>query len=76
MRQAEQVVPSVVKTYGNHEVAGRSWLAMLKSTLKDKQLLLVLDNGEQVVEEDVQIAEQLAEPVIDYVRLQIDATAP
>jgi predicted ATPase len=58
--QAELVVPTIVQTLGLHEVAGQSVLSLLKSTLKDKQLLLVLDNFEQVVESAVQIAELLA----------------
>jgi len=57
---AALVVPTIVQTLGIHEVAGQSLLALLKSTLKDKQLLLVLDNFEQVVEAAVQIAELLA----------------
>ena len=57
---AALVVPTIVQTLGIHEVAGQSLLALLKSTLKDKQQLLVLDNFEQVVEAAVQIAELLA----------------
>jgi predicted ATPase/class 3 adenylate cyclase/DNA-binding CsgD family transcriptional regulator len=56
----EQVVPSIIQTLGISDLSGQSPLTLLKSALKDKQLLLLLDNFEQVISAAVRVAELLA----------------
>jgi predicted ATPase/class 3 adenylate cyclase len=56
----EQVVPTIIQTLGISELSTRSFLTLLKSALKDKQMLLLLDNFEQVIDAAVQVAELLA----------------
>jgi predicted ATPase/class 3 adenylate cyclase/DNA-binding CsgD family transcriptional regulator len=56
----EQVVPSIIQTLGISDLIGQSPLTLLKSALKDKQLLLLLDNFEQVISAAVRVAELLA----------------
>lgn len=56
----EQVVPSIIQTLGISDLIGQSPLTLLKSALKDKQLLLLLDNFEQVISAAVGVAELLA----------------
>jgi len=57
---AELVMPTITQTMGFRETEGQSPLALLKAALKDKQMLLLLDNFEQVIEGAVQVAELLA----------------
>ena len=57
---AELVVPTVMQTLSLTEAGGHSPLDFLKTALKDKQMLLLLDNFEQVIEAAVQVAELLA----------------
>jgi predicted ATPase/class 3 adenylate cyclase/uncharacterized protein HemY len=57
---AEQVVPTIMSTLLIKEAGGQPLLGQLKAALKDKQMLLVLDNFEQVVDAALQIAELLA----------------
>ena len=56
----EQVVPTIIQTLGISEAGGQPPLALLKTALKDKHLLLLLDNFEQVITAAVQVAELLA----------------
>ena len=57
------LVPSVVaRTLAVPEVAGRSILEAVQERLRDKQLLLVVDNFEQVVEAAPLLEELLFEP--------------
>ena len=58
--EPEQVMPMIIQTLGIHEVGGQPPLALLKAALKDKHLLLLLDNVEQVITAAVQVAELLA----------------
>jgi predicted ATPase/class 3 adenylate cyclase len=61
VRDADQVIPIIAQTLGVNEVTGRSLAHSLQEHLKEKQLLLLLDNFEQVVEAAPAIAELLAE---------------
>ena len=56
----KQVVPTSIQTLGISEAGGQPPLALLKTALKDKHLLLLLDNFEQVVDAAVEVAEVLA----------------
>ncbi len=56
----EQVVPTITQTLGISEAGGQPPLVLLKTALKDKHLLLLLDNFEQVVDAAVVVAELLA----------------
>jgi predicted ATPase/class 3 adenylate cyclase len=58
--EAELVVPAVMQTLLLKEAGGPSPLAQLKTALKDKQMLLLLDNFEQVIAAAVRVAELLA----------------
>ncbi len=60
LSEVELVVPTIVQTLGIREAEGQPPLALLKTVLKDKQMLLLLDNFEQVIEAAVQVAELLA----------------
>jgi predicted ATPase/class 3 adenylate cyclase len=54
------VVPTIAKTLEVIEITDQSLLDLLKAYLRDKQLLLLLDNFEQVVSAAVQVADLLA----------------
>jgi predicted ATPase len=54
------VLPSIAQTFGVAEEATKTALASLTSALKDKHILLVLDNLEQVISAATAIAELLA----------------
>ena len=56
----EFVVPTIAQTLGVKEIAEQPLLELLKACLREKQLLLLLDNFEQVVSAAVQVAELLA----------------
>src|ERR1041384_3514163 len=56
----ERVVSTIARTLGVPELAGTSLLAGLKDYLRDKQMLLVLDNFEQILEAAPLVAELLA----------------
>jgi predicted ATPase len=56
----ELVVPTIAHTLDLVEVADQSLLGLLKAFLREKQLLLLLDNFEQVVSAAVQVADLLA----------------
>ena len=56
----ELVVPAIAETLGIREGAGRSLLERLKEELRQKQMLLLLDNFEQVVSAAVQVVDLLA----------------
>ncbi len=53
----ELVLPTIAQTLGIKEAGGRTTLETLKDFLRDKQMLLVLDNFEQVIEAAPHIAE-------------------
>ena len=55
----KQVVPTSIQTLGISEAGGQPPLALLKTALKDKHMLLLLDNFEQVVDAAVVVAEVL-----------------
>src|SRR5579864_4407160 len=57
---AEQVMTTIIQTLGMREALGQSPLALLKTVIEDKHLLLLLDNFEQVITAAVQVAELLA----------------
>src|SRR6266700_4018849 len=46
---SELVMPTILPALGLHEMRDRSPMQLLKTSLRDKQLLLVLDNFEQVL---------------------------
>jgi class 3 adenylate cyclase len=54
------VVPTIVQALNLKETAGQPLLDLLKAVLREKQLLLLLDNFEQVVSAALQVAELLA----------------
>jgi predicted ATPase/class 3 adenylate cyclase len=56
----EQVVQAIIYTLGISDVGGQPLFALLQAALKEKQLLLLLDNFEQVVASALQVAELLA----------------
>jgi predicted ATPase/DNA-binding CsgD family transcriptional regulator/tetratricopeptide (TPR) repeat protein len=49
IRDPEMVVPTIAQILGIKETGGQSHLSLLKAYLRDKQLLLLLDNFEQVL---------------------------
>src|SRR5947209_1219239 len=57
---AEQVVPAIAQTLGISESSDLPLFSLLEAALKGKQLLLLLDNFEQVVEAAVMLADLLA----------------
>jgi predicted ATPase/DNA-binding CsgD family transcriptional regulator len=56
----ELVVPTIAQVLGIKEIAERSLLELLKASLRDKRLLLLLDNFEQVITAGPQVAELVA----------------
>ena len=56
----EQVVPMIAQTLSIGEAGGQPLLALVKSVLKEKNLLLLLDNFEQVADAALQIADLLS----------------
>jgi predicted ATPase len=56
----EQVAPAIIQALGITGLSGQASLTLLKAALKDKQMLLLLDNFEQVMAAAVQVAELLA----------------
>ena len=56
----ELVVPTLAQALDVKEIAEQSLLDLLKTSLQEKQLLLLLDNFEQVVDAAVYVAELLA----------------
>jgi predicted ATPase/DNA-binding CsgD family transcriptional regulator len=57
---SELVVPTIAEVLGIKEIAERPLLDLLKASLRDKHLLLLLDNFEQVVTAAPQVAELVA----------------
>jgi predicted ATPase/class 3 adenylate cyclase len=57
---AELVMSMVIQTLSLTEAGGQTPLDFLKIAFKDKQMLLLLDNFEQVIEAAIQVAELLA----------------
>src|SRR6266849_2203737 len=56
----EQVIPAIIQTLGVSDQSGHSPLTVLNAALKDKQMLLLLDNFEQVIPAALLVAELLA----------------
>jgi len=56
------VIPTIMQTIGLKEIGTQPPLEQLKAYLRDKHLLLVLDNFEQVVDAASRVAELLAAP--------------
>ncbi len=56
----ERVVPAIARKLAIREVGDQPHIELLKNALKDKEMLLVLDNFEQVTAAAVQLAEVLA----------------
>jgi predicted ATPase len=54
------VVPAIAQTLSISEVSNQPLLPLMQSALKEKQLLLLLDNFEQVTDAALQVAELLA----------------
>src|SRR6266545_119370 len=54
------VLPTIIETLGLKEIGGQLPVEQLKDYLRGKQLLLVLDNFEQIVDAASQVAELLA----------------
>jgi predicted ATPase/class 3 adenylate cyclase/DNA-binding CsgD family transcriptional regulator len=54
------VVPTIAQTLDIREVTGQSWLEHVKQELRQKHMLLLLDNFEQVVSASEQVVELLA----------------
>jgi predicted ATPase len=53
------VVPAIAESLGIREISGKILLDLLKAYLRDKSLLLLLDNFEQVLAAAVQVADVL-----------------
>ncbi|MDQ6662064.1 MAG: AAA family ATPase [Chloroflexota bacterium] len=53
------VIPTIAQTLGVGEASDQPLLAMLQTSLKDRELLLVLDNFEQVISAARQVADLL-----------------
>ncbi len=60
LRHPSLVLSTIAQTLGIQEAAGQSLLERLKEGLRQKQLLLLLDNFEQVLSAAVQVADLLA----------------
>src|SRR5947209_7142429 len=60
IRDSEFVVPAIAQTLDIQEMEGQPLFALLKAFLREKHLLFLLDNFEQVVHAAPQIAELLA----------------
>jgi predicted ATPase/serine/threonine protein kinase/DNA-binding NarL/FixJ family response regulator len=60
LSDAEQVVPTIAQALGVREQGNRPLLDRLQDSLRDRQLLLLLDNFEQVLTAAVPVAELLA----------------
>ena len=60
LSDAELVVPTIMQILSISEAGTQPPLTLLKTALKDKHLLLLLDNFEQVITAAVQVAELLA----------------
>lgn len=56
---ATLVIPTIAQTVGVREAAGQAPFARLQAALRDKQMLLVLDNFEQVAEAGTQLSDLL-----------------
>jgi predicted ATPase/class 3 adenylate cyclase len=56
----ELVIPTIAEILAVREVAGRSQLEHLKAALREKQLLLLLDNFEHIVSAATQVADLLS----------------
>ena len=50
LSDADLVVPTIAATLGVREAAGQPLIESLQTYLRDRQMLLVLDNFEQVVD--------------------------
>jgi predicted ATPase/DNA-binding SARP family transcriptional activator len=60
LRDPALVIPTIVQTLGLHEQPGRSPVEVLQGHLRERTLLLVLDNFEHVIEAAPAVAELLA----------------
>ena len=58
--KAEQVLPAILQTLDISEQSGQAPLSRLKAALKDKHMLVLLDNFEQVSEAAVPLSDLLA----------------
>ncbi len=56
----EQVGPAIIQALSISDLSGQSPLTVLKKALKDRQMLLLVDNFEQVIKAAVLMAELLA----------------
>lgn len=56
----EQVVPTILQTLSISDISGQTPLQRLTTTLKERRVLLLLDNFEQVVQAATVVAELLA----------------
>ena len=56
----EQVMPAIIQALGLTDIGQQDPLALLKTALRDKRLLLVLDNFEQVIDAALLLADLLA----------------
>jgi predicted ATPase/DNA-binding CsgD family transcriptional regulator len=71
IEEPEQVIPAIAQALGIQELGVQSILGEVKKTLREKQLLLILDNFEQVVS----AALLLEELLIACTRLKIVVTS-
>ncbi len=71
VRQADLVLPSIARSLGVQEGQGRSAVETLGEALHDRDLLLVLDNLEQVVD----VADEIATLLAGCRRLKVLATS-
>ena len=60
IRDSDLVLSAISQALGIHEMAGRPLLEILQDVLRDRHLLVVLDNFEQVVAAAAQIGELVA----------------
>ena len=59
VRDPQQVVPAIMQTLAISDSSGQTPLARLQAVLHEKELLLLLDNFEQVIEAAVAVTELL-----------------
>ncbi len=74
IRDPELIMPTIAQTLGIKETGGQFHLSLLKAYLRDKQLLLLLDNFEQVLMAAPGISDLLA--TCSHLKILLTSRAP